>query len=469
MNKQHIPASSPDASDMRVLVENGEYWLNNKGDLSILDVTLKRIAGRWPHVRIGVLTSAPELLRAYAPQAEPVHYERGGDWSRRRLGKSPIGRFGSERAGPLLHGLDAAAALPAKVTRRLQRMTQLNREGKGGRTDSLAPGSHCTSLSRDGGQLPNAVADASAVIAIGGGYLTDVDSYQTERTLDLLGCAIEHGIPTVMLGQGIGPMEDPRLLARAAAVFPRVDLIALREGRRGPELLRSLGVADERMVVTGDDAVELAYTNRRSHLGNDIGVCLRVAEYSPVDVGVRKVVSQVLQDAAAEHRAGLVPLIVSEYADEDRRSTLPLLAGSREAAKPLGRFASAGALTREVGRCRVVVTGAYHVAVFSLSQGIPVVGLSTSQYYDDKFEGLAAMFGTGLELVRLDEHGLQPRLQDAIDRSWVDAPALRPVLLDAAIRQVEASRAAFERAAGLIDRAVSARSQADPSATTSLR
>ena len=338
-----------------------------------------------------------------------------------------------------------------------------------GGADSLAPGFHCTSLSRDGGRLPNAVAGASAVIAIGGGYLTDVDSYQTERTLDLLGCAIEHGIPTVMLGQGIGPMQDARLLARAAEVFPQVNLIALREGRRGPELLRSIGVPDERMVVTGDDAVELAYTNRRSHLGNDIGVCLRVAEYSPVNVDVCQVVSQVLKDAAAGHRAGLVPLIVSEYAGEDRRSTLPLLTGFKEAAKPLGRFASAGSLTREVGRCRVVVTGAYHVAVFSLSQGIPVVGLSTSRYYDDKFAGLAAMFGTGLELVRLDKHGFRPRLQDAIHQSWVDAPALHPALLDAALRQVEASRAAFDRAAELIDRAVGARSQADPSATTSLK
>jgi len=312
-------------------------------------------------------------------------------------------------------------------------------------------------LSRDGGRLPNAVADACAVIAVGGGYLTDIDKFQTERTLDLLEYATDHGIPTVMLGQGIGPMTDPTLLARGARVFPRVDLIALREGLRGLELLRSLGVSADRIMVTGDDAVELAYSNRRPQLGGDIGVCLRVADYSPVDAGVRGVVRRVLQSTADEYDAGLVPLIVSEYAAEDRRSTLPLVAGSQRPRKPLGKFASAGALTREVGQCRIVVTGAYHVAVFSLSQGIPVVGLSTSQYYDDKFEGLAAMFGTGLELVRLDEDDLEPRLQKSMQQLWTDAPTLRETLLDGAARQIEASRAAFERAARLIDDAAIAR------------
>lgn len=204
-----------------------------------------------------------------------------------------------------------------------------------------------------------------------------------------------------MVGQGIGPIHDPAMLEHAARVLPRVDFIALREGLRGPELLQALGVPPERVVVTGDDAVELGYSTRRRDLGTDIGVCLRVAEYSPVGAEVQKVLGRVVQDVAAESGARLVPLIVSEYDSEDRRSTMPLLTGFPDVVPPLGRFASAQSLSRRIGRCRIIVTGAYHVAVFALSQGIPVVGLSTSRYYDDKFEGLAAMFGAGVELVRL--------------------------------------------------------------------
>jgi polysaccharide pyruvyl transferase WcaK-like protein len=300
------------------------------------------------------------------------------------------------------------------------------------------------------------------VIAMGGGYLTDIDRFQTERTLDLLEYAIEHRIPTAMIGQGIGPMADPDLLRHAARVLPRVDVIALREGLEGPDLLRSLGVSSDRVMITGDDAVELANASRPARLGTGIGVCLRVAEYSPVPASIQTAIGQILRSTATDLPAALVPLIVSEHSAEDRRSTLPLVSGAPEVIPPLGKYASASALCRRVGECRIVVTGAYHVAVFAFSQGIPVVGLSTSRYYDDKFAGLAAMFGTEPELIRLDQDEVEGRLERSIRRVWTRAPELRPTLLEGAVRQIEASRAAFERVAVLVDGAVTARSGSNP-------
>ena len=101
-----------------------------------------------------------------------------------------------------------------------------------------------------------------------------------------------------------------------------------------------------------------------------------------------------------------------------------------------------------------MVTGAYHAAVFALSQGIPVVGLSSSQYYDDKFEGLADMFGCGVDLVRIgadaDSDTVEERVCRAASGLWRDAADLRAALLDSAVHQVRLSRAAFERAAELI-------------------
>ncbi|MDD7923288.1 polysaccharide pyruvyl transferase family protein [Actinomycetospora chibensis] len=431
-----------------MLVENGEYWLNNKGDLAMLAVMVRRIAGRWPDGRIGVLTSAPALLTAYEPTVEPIFCQRGGDWPRRSPRARVTGRWGPAATGPLLNGLDAARALPRRIAMRLRRRHPSDDRA------SEATGVNRRSLHREGGRLPNALGDTDVVIAIGGGYLTDVDRAQTERTLDLLEYATEHGIPTAMVGHGIGPLRDEELLRHAERVLPRVDLIALREGVRGPELLRSLGVPADRVVVTGDDAIELSYATRNAHRGSAIGTCLRVAEYSPVTDGTRTTLGRVLRAEAAERSADLIPLIVSEHAAEDRRSTLPLIEHSPAATPPLGRFASPWALARQVGRCRIVVSGAYHVAVFALAQGIPVVGLSSSRYYDDKFEGLATMFGTGLELVRLDSDDVEDRLRGSISRLWTQAPDLRAPLLEAAACQIDASRAAFEQAATIIDAAV---------------
>jgi polysaccharide pyruvyl transferase WcaK-like protein len=106
-------------------------------------------------------------------------------------------------------------------------------------------------------------------------------------------------------------------------------------------------------------------------------------------------------------------------------------------------------IARRVSRCRVLVTGAYHLAVFALSQGIPVVALTSTAYYDDKFLGLGAMFGQGLTLVRLDDPGLEQTLAVAIEQAWRTAPDVREPLRARARQQVDASRAGFDRVAGL--------------------
>ena len=80
-------------------------------------------------------------------------------------------------------------------------------------------------------------------------------------------------------------------------------------------------------------------------------------------------------------------------------------------------------LIKQTARCRIVVTGAYHAAVFALAQGIPVVCLSNSPYYLAKFQGLEDLFGLGCATVRLSEPDLPARLAAAIERTWNSAEA----------------------------------------------
>ncbi|MCZ4582196.1 polysaccharide pyruvyl transferase family protein [Rhodococcus opacus] len=426
-----------DSSTVRVLIENGEYWLTNRGDLAILDVTVRRLSERWPGARLGVLTYAPSLLRAFAPSAEPVTYRRGSRWARSGPWWQLPAYAGPQLVGPVSEGWWAASDRPRRYARRVR--------------DSLRGSVAVPDETGRIPRIPMAVRDASLVLAMGGGYMTDVDPYQAHRTLDLLECAADLQIPTAMCGQGIGPLTGEHLVAHASHVLPKVDLIAVREGVRGPALLRSLGVSSERIVVTGDDAVELAYDMRSDPIGTDIGVCLRVAGYSQVTGGAQDVVGRVVRGFAGSVDAGLVPLIVSEYEAEDRRSTMPLVDGFPVVRSILGRFASARDLVAEVARCRVLVTGAYHVAVFALAQGIPVVGLSTSRYYDDKLGGLSGMFPGGVELVQLAEDGLEERLTRAVHHMWQAAPDLRSGLRAEARAQVCASRRAFERVYALVE------------------
>jgi polysaccharide pyruvyl transferase WcaK-like protein len=444
---------SPGRGDFRprVLIQNGEYWMLNKGDLAMLDVTVRRLRERWPAARIGVMTSAPLLLSAFQPEAEPIRDTGRGDWPRKRL----IGRA-SAIAGPRICGPVTVAWLnaqhrPRHFSRRLLNSlrTRLKIASPGTRTGAR----RSTESGVRARDVPLAVHDASLVLAMGGGYVADVDAEQTRRTLRLLEYAVDAGIPTAMLGQGLGPLQDERLLEHARRVLPRVDLISLRESRRGPKLLSELGVLPHRRLVTGDDAIELAASVRQHGIGSDIGICLRIADYSPVGARTTAAVGRAVRESARRFDAALVPLIISEFNSEDRRSTCPLVTGFPNVVPLLHRYVGPRDVAARVSRCRVLVTGAYHLAVFALTQGIPVVGLTASRYYDDKLLGLAEMFGGGLTVVRLDDPALEARLGTAVSAAWEAAPRLRPTLRARGDEQILASRQAFERVFELVEAA----------------
>jgi polysaccharide pyruvyl transferase WcaK-like protein len=302
-----------------------------------------------------------------------------------------------------------------------------------------------------------AAAEASLLLGLGGGYLTDADAAQTRRVLDLIDHAADHQVPVALVGQGLGPLECPELRARAKEVLPRVGFIAVREGRRGPDLLRELGVADANVTVTGDDAIELAYTVRRDEIGANIGFCLRVAGYAPVSDRAQRVVGETVRAVADEYGARIAPLLIAEYKSQDRKSTLPALRDAYNVVAPHGRYARPSEIARQAGACRIVVTGAYHLAVFALSQGIPVVALSSTKYYDDKFCGLAEMFGCGLWMVALDDDRLTESLDTAIRTAWHEAERVREPLRTRAAEQIELSRAGFDRIFSLVEQRAASR------------
>jgi colanic acid/amylovoran biosynthesis protein len=97
-----------------------------------------------------------------------------------------------------------------------------------------------------------------------------------------------------------------------------------------------------------------------------------------------------------------------------------------------------------------VVTGAYHAAVFSLSQGIPVVCLANSADYVAKFLGLQDLFGQGCDMLLLDDPMFTRKLEAALEKAWGSAEEVRRPLQRAAARQIELSRHAYERMGNLV-------------------
>ncbi|MBE7554316.1 MAG: polysaccharide pyruvyl transferase family protein [Anaerolineales bacterium] len=109
----------------------------------------------------------------------------------------------------------------------------------------------------------------------------------------------------------MGRIDDPGFRALARKVLPEVDLILVRESKFAIPLLESLGVPPERIHMSGDDAVELAYEARNATLGSDIGVSVRFAHYTNVGYQDLDRIRSVLHHAAARYGAGLIGIPTS--------------------------------------------------------------------------------------------------------------------------------------------------------------
>jgi colanic acid/amylovoran biosynthesis protein len=80
-----------------------------------------------------------------------------------------------------------------------------------------------------------------------------------------------------------------------------------------------------------------------------------------------------------------------------------------------------------------------------------VIGLAQSQYYVQKFEGIADQFGAGCEIVDLNECKDFTIIGDRIRKQWELSEQLRPKLLASARKQLEAGNKAYKMVYRLFD------------------
>jgi polysaccharide pyruvyl transferase WcaK-like protein len=424
----------------RILVEPNAHHLLNLGDVAMLEIAVERLAALWPRAAISVITEDPALLARHCPGARPL--DAGGRrlWFEDYALTYTLHRLVPRRLS--LRLIDFERSLRRRSPRSAERLVRaraaLRREDTRPLDDFLA-----------------AASEADLVVSTGAGALTDHFAPLALNILDLLQAARERGSATALVGHGIGPITDRALLQRARAVLPTVDLIGIRERVTGGRILEELGVAPERVRITGDDAVELAYRARRDDGdGRRLGFNLRVARYAHVDPRTAETVAMVVRDAAERYETTPLGIPISRHPNERDASVSSALLGTPEESD--GVQTPLDVIERIQG-CRLVVTGSYHAAVFALAQGIPAIGLTQSDYYDAKFVGLQDQFGGLPAFVSLREDRLPARLARAIDEAWKSADEVRPRLLELAAGQVERGRAAYERLYDIVTAHVAAR------------
>ncbi len=389
-----------------------------------------RIAKFWPDAEIQVLTDSPESLPAYGPNVQGV---------------SSIGRVAwMSGIFPQRRVLRA----PRRWERRIrERHVNLAESLAKARLRLLWP-QKATALASFLGTCRN--ADLMVVCGMGG--IADLFEEYALDLLDTIDLVKGNGKSVVaMFGQGFGPIGDHSDLAeRAQEVLPNVDFIALREERASIPLLKRLNIDPSRVVVTGDDALEIAAVGRRSELGNNLGINLRVTYYSNVTTTHVVQLREIIQQFARPRAVELQPLPSSLlWWDADADSIAGLTAGYNLVRSD--RVDQPEALTAQIQKCRIAVVGSYHAGVFALAQGIPIVGLYNSEYYRDKFLGLEALFGVGVFPVNLCAPEWTNDLVRNIDHAWESAPSSRLPLIEAADRLIHRGLKAYDDLRAMVE------------------
>jgi polysaccharide pyruvyl transferase WcaK-like protein len=437
---------------MRILLDPGILDSRNKGNLALLQVAMNRLYKFWPTAYFEVLSITPHILKYYFPKIHPIRPNGQED----RWNDNTVRYF--NRCVPriimriLLELREEIWWRWPEITPGQMRKKLILMFSRAGRVEESE---FDNKENKNNGDLEKEIKLASKnmfisgfdlYVAIGAQYMSDACKDQALAVLNRIEIAYRHKIPTIMVGQGFGPIENQQLQTRCREVLPNVELIFVREKRSGPQLLASFGVDLNRVFFTGDDAIELAYEVRPQTLGTGIGVGWRIGSNTELKNPEYETFRKVLHESASIYGAELIALPISNSAYElDGKFINSLLEGYKRTKISPWRFGTPIDTIKMVGKCRVVISGTFHPIVFALAQGIPAIGLAKSKLYMDKFLGLAEQFRSGFWFINLEEEQVEQKLRSAIDDAWMNSTQIRPLLLEVAARQILSGNTAYRR------------------------
>lgn len=394
------------------------------GDVAMLQGMVRHVREHKPSAEIYVFTESPGLLERYCPGTLPISSSIKFEWSQfrilpfpRRLMPSCVFKWVKKSEKWFKRKLPRFCHHYGKI------LKPFLRSGSVG----------CCQLPTS--DLYEAVRSIDALFIAGGGYFAEHFLGQCDSVIETAEIAVSVGKPVYFCGQGFGPLENPSIVARLTKLLKRAKRVSIREAGNSADFLDDIGISDDKVMCTGDDALTLIRDCDSHRSRTDIGLNLRVSGYSGLSsetlVLFRDGLGQFL-DARQTH-SSTIPISFFENEDDNTRVN-DLMNGLNNHDSTLVDDSPAG-IVAAVGKCRMVITGSYHAAVFALSQGVPVIALVASEYYKRKFGGLLLQFGTGIHLLSLDQINDANAVFERISQVYDSAPEVSGPLLAAAARQ----------------------------------
>lgn len=413
---------------IKVLIANRDFE-QNFGDIAMLQVAVDRIYGEFPEAKIFIFTERPVELSKTCPKATPVSIKARSEWFGARLIPIPK-RILSSICRKKIEDIELSIKINYPKCANILISLIKKMRGANEKNDN------------DFFSLLN---DMDFVISSGAGSLNNIFIKNKEGLFRTLLIAQRLGKKTAMFGQGIGPFDNKNLSDEAKQVFSSLEVLGVREGLYSPHYCEFLGIPREKVIVTGDDAIELALKHDGKNRDRScIGINVRHAHYAGsirnhlVDIG------RLIQEISSQNKVNVIPIPISfEKSVSDLESINEFFEIDKNEYNFAKSINSTTALIDQIDRCKVVITGSYHAGVFALTRGIPVVAMVGSEYYLMKFSGLSYQFEGGCAIVRYDSDNLLSELRIAINKSLEVQPDLETRLIKYAHEQMKLSQKAW--------------------------
>ena len=263
-------------------------------------------------------------------------------------------------------------------------------------------------VSKSAKSLLRLLRDSSLLISCGGGYLNTIWTFDSLCPFSIVyRAAACLGRPVVLSGQGIGPITarmDRRVLRWGLGCANK---IGLREAGEGFAYLKSLGLPEDRLAETGDDAAgleacgaaDVARILAKEMAPSDkpiITAQFRLTSHTKSYANEYQQFADLLDQII--ERMGchvlFVPIGYSPDADDRLAAyAVTMRMRSRTSTSVVTGEYRPEVIKALVGLGKVAVGVSYHFGVFALTQGVPFFALYENEYYRLKFTGLYGHFG----------------------------------------------------------------------------
>ncbi len=195
---------------MHILLDQGIFDMRNLGQNALLQAAIQRVKRLWPEASIGVTTFAPNLLMIFFPDVFPVSPDGTYEWHKnrdkydrvRRFIPSVLLRILLEMREEIWHrwpGL-SLGTVRTKIRSWIWRASTRAQEEPA----DHSPVDAAASTNLQPHDYSSVVTGADLFIATGSQYMCDHARDSAFQVLNRLEAAIRCGIPTAMVGQGMG-------------------------------------------------------------------------------------------------------------------------------------------------------------------------------------------------------------------------------------------------------------------------